>query len=196
MTAFATEAELEAYTGTSIDSTRATLLLDLATGAIRAYTGQTLSQVSGDVVTLPGTFDNALVLPERPVTAVTTVVVNDLTLAVNGDYVWPGSDVLLRGSRIATPVVNGPDWLLGGFGDWGGPSAEVVVTYTHGFATIPSDIKGVCLALAARSLTSPDGVNSETVGSYSVSYSRTGGAVSLLSEEKALLDRYRRTVFA
>jgi hypothetical protein len=38
-------------------------------------------------------------------------------------------------------------------------------------------------------------VNSETVGSYSVSYSRTGGAVSLLDEERRLLDRYRRKVF-
>ncbi len=71
----------------------------------------------------------------------------------------------------------------------------MTVVYTHGFAVIPNDVKGVCLALAARSLQSPDGVNSETVGSYSVSYSRTGGAVSLLDEERRLLDRYRRKVF-
>ena len=44
-------------------------------------------------------------------------------------------------------------------------------------------------------LQSPDGVNSESVGSYSVSYSRSGGAVSLLAEEKALLNRYRLRVF-
>ena len=52
----------------------------------------------------------------------------------------------------------------------------------------------MCLALAARSLQSPDGVNSESVGSYSV-LPRSGGAVSLLAEEKALLNRYRLRVF-
>lgn len=195
--AFATETELEAYTGTSVATDRATLLLDLATGAIQAYTGQTISRVTNDTVTLPGNFGYTLVLPERPAVAPTAVAIGDTTLTADTDYVFDGRSSLLRGTKVDGVLsINGPDWLVDGFGDWGGPGAVVTVTYSHGWTTIPNDIKGVCLALAARSLTSPDGVNSESVGSYSVSYSRSGGAVSLLEEERKLLDRYRIKVFA
>lgn len=193
--AFATEAELEAYTGTSIATTRAELLLDLATGAIRAYTNQTISRVTSDVVVLPGSWSNRLELPERPVVSVATVKIDDTTLVADTDYVWDGRWTLLRGTSEAGVLVINDGPLISSHGDWGGAGAQVTVTYTHGFATIPDDIKGVCLALAARSLASPDGVNSESVGSYSVSYSRSGGAVSLLDEERRLLDRYRRRVF-
>ncbi len=193
--AFVTEADLEAYTGTSVATDRATILLDTATAAIQAYCNQSFTQATTTVV-LPGTFDSRLELPERPVTAITTVKIGDTTLTADSDYVWDGGHMLYRGTKVDGVLsVNGPDYLINGWGDWGGPGAQVTVTYTHGFAVIPNDIKGVCLALAARSLTSPDGVNSESVGSYSVSYSRTGGAVSLLDEEKALLNRYRRRVF-
>ena len=194
--AFATETELEAYTGTSIDTARATILLDTATAAIQAYCNQTFTQSTTTAI-LPGNLTEKLELPERPVTAVTTVVIGDTTITADTDYVWDGAHTLYRGTKVNGVLsVNGPDYLINGWGDWGGPGAQVSVTYTHGFASIPGDIKGVCLALAARSLTSPDGVNSESVGSYSVSYSRSGGAVSLLAEEKALLNRYRRRVFA
>lgn len=195
--AFATETELEAYTGTSIATDRAVLLLDLATGAIQAYTGQTITYVASHSMTLPGNFGHELVLPERPVTSVTSVTLGDTLLVADVDYVWNGQDRLLRGTKVDGILsVNGPDWLINGWGDWGGPGAEVTVVHGHGFQVIPNDIKGVCLALAARSLSSPDGVNSETIGSYSASYSRSGGAVSLLAEERSLLDRYRRKVFA
>ncbi len=192
--AFATEADLEAYTGTTVATDRATLLLDSATAAIQAYCNQTFTQTSAAQV-LPGTWDEKLELPERPVTAVTAVSIGDTALTADVDYVWDGAHTLYRGTKVDGVLsVNGPDYLIDGWGDWGGPGAQVTVTYTRGFATIPGVVKGVCLALAARSLTSPDGVNSESVGSYSVSYSRTGGAVSLLDEEKALLNKYRRRV--
>lgn len=192
---FATEAELEAYTGTSVASDRAAILLDMASGAIRAHTNQTITYGTTTAV-MPGTFDSKLELPERPVTAVTSVTIGATALTADSDYVWDGQHTLHRGSKVDGVLsVNGPDYLINGWGDWGGPGAQVTVVYSHGFQSIPNDIKGVCLALAARTLGSPDGVNSESVGSYSVSYSRTGGAVSLLTEEKALLNRYRRRVF-
>lgn len=194
--AFATEADLEAYTGTSVATDRATLLLDAATAAIQTYCRQSFTQATTTAV-FPGSFGSALVLPERPVTAVSAVSIGDTVLAVDTDWVWDGAHTLYRGTKVDGVLsVNGPDYLINGWGDWGGPGAQVSVTYTHGFATIPGVVKGVCLALAARTLGSPDGVNSESVGSYSVSYSRTGGAVSLLDEERALLDRYRVRVFS
>lgn len=193
--AFATEADLEAYTGAAVATDRATILLDAATAAIQSYCRQTFTAVAGAQV-LPGSWDAKLELPERPVTAVTAVSIGDTALTADMDYVWDGAHTLYRGTKVDGVLsVNGPDYLINGWGDWGGPGAQVTVTYARGFATIPGDVKGVCLALAARSLASPDGVNSESVGAYSVSYSRSGGAVSLLAEERALLDRYRRRVF-
>lgn len=195
--AFATEAELEAYTGAAVATDRATILLDTATAAIQAYTGQTLSLATSTAITLPGNYTGRLDLPERPASAPTLVKLGDTTFSEDVDYVFDGQWSLYRG-LAAVGVFNAtlPESFLTGYADWGGPQTQITVTYTHGFATIPNDIKGVCLALAARSLQSPDGVNSESVGSYSVSYSRTGGAVSLLTEERAMLDRYRRRVFA
>ena len=194
---FAIEAELEAYTGTSIASDRAAILLSVASAAIRAYTGQTLSSATSTAITIPGNYTPQLDLPERPASAPTLVKLGDTTLTEDVDYVFDGRWSLFRGTAaVGMFVANLPESFLTGSADWGGPQTQITVTYAHGFATIPDDIKGVCLALAARSLTSPDGVNSESVGSYSVSYSRSGGAVSLLDEEKALLNRYRRRVFA
>lgn len=195
--AFALPADLDVYTGTTVTEARARLLLDLASGAIRGYTGQTISRVTNDTITLPGNFGSTLTLPERPASAPTLVKIGDTTLTADTDYVFDGRWTLHRGTKVDGVLsVNGPDYLVNGWGDWGGPGAQVTVTYSHGFMTIPGDVKGVCLALAARSLASPDGVNSESVGSYSVSYSRSGGAVSLLAEEQRLLDSYRVKVHA
>jgi hypothetical protein len=44
------------------------------------------------------------------------------------------------------------------------------VTYTHGYATIPDDIRGVTLDLAARKMANPSGNRQEGIGSYSISY--------------------------
>lgn len=186
--AFATEADLEALTGRSFETAQATLLLDLATAVIRSYTAQTLDQVEDDDVVLPGRWGSVLVLPERPVTAVAAISVDGTVLAA-ADWSWDGADKVYRGSRIDSVSIN--DGALSD-GHWGGPHVQVEVTYTHGFPTIPDDIKAVCLAMADRAAASPGGVTQESVGSYSVTYARTNG-VHLAADEQAILDRYRKT---
>ena len=196
MASFATASDLNTYTGTTVATARAEQLLDLASGVIRAYTGQYIERVLNDTIVVPGNHTYLLSLPERPVLAVDSVTVGDTALTVDNDYVWDGFGNLYRGASVTgVLVVNGPGTLLSDRGDWGGPGTQVTVQYDHGFATIPSDVKAVCLQMAARALSSPDGVNSETVGSYSVSYARSSG-VMLTPDEQNILDRYRQKVHA
>ena len=114
--AFATEAELEAYTGTSVATDRATILLDTATGAIRAYTNQTLSRVTNDGVVLPGNYTGVLELPERPVISVGAVTIDGTTVTVDTDFVWDGRTSLLRGTTAGGVLVVNDGPLLSGTG--------------------------------------------------------------------------------
>jgi hypothetical protein len=164
-----------------------------ATAAIRNYCHQYLEQVEDDVYT----FDLFapvwnLVLPEMPVVSVASVVEDDETLTEGSDedYVVMNYGQIRRiGSRWET-----------------GPQI-VVVTYTHGYATIPDDIVDVCTRAASRAyqagllaseMEAVPGIESKSLGDFSVSYGSGGdlsmgvsGARMLLMSEKDLLDKYR-----
>lgn len=188
--AFATEAELETYLGASVTTDQATLLLNIATGLIQNETGQTLSAVAGDEIELRGNWTDRLWLPQRPVTAVSAITVDGIA-APAGDYTWtPDGCVTID---CESQIINAGNRR----GYWGGPGIIVAVTYSHGFTVIPDDIKGVCLALAARIQSAPNGgaVASESLGAYSVTYSREFSGM-LTADEKKILKRYRRTALS
>jgi len=176
--AFASVEDLAAYTGRAVENTaQAQLALTLATGIIRAEVGQTLSLVEDDRVTLRAGSRPELYLPERPVVAVSSVAGDGIRV---GEWTWAGE-------YVTRP--------------YGWPNL-VTITYSHGYAVIPDDVRAICLSVAGRVLAQndPDGpqVAQETVGSYSVQYvpRDAGSATSaLLSEgERELLRRtYRRS---
>ncbi len=125
------------------DDAAANLALEVATAAIRREAHQTISLVDDDPVVLTGNWGGSLWLPERPVLDVTAVQVTNgrvdaaswltaETLAV-GSYVWARNGLLQRAS-----------------GWWGGSEASVLVTYSHGYETIPGDIRGLCLQVAGE----------------------------------------------
>ena len=151
----ATETELEAYTG--VDRHRPERrCCSTWQPEPSVHTNQTLSRVTNDTVILPGNYTGVLELPERPVASVGAVTIGDTTLTVDSDFVWDGRTSLLRGTAVTGVLVINDGPLISGRGDWG-PGAQGDRDLHHGFATIPDDIKGVCLALAARSLQSPTG---------------------------------------
>jgi hypothetical protein len=148
--AFATATDLAAYLRvapfTGADETAANLALDIASSIVTARTGQDFVEVADDEVTLETFGDTAVVLPQRPVTAVTSVTTRDrgsastTTRSLNTDYE-------VRGDRLT--------WVgLGGYWPY-----EVTVTYTHGYATIPTDVKGATLAVAAEIFDNPEGLS-------------------------------------
>ncbi len=181
MTDLATAADLEKRLGRSLtttEATRAAAYLTDASAMIRSYTNQTFTAVTGDVITLRAV-GTKLRLPQRPVTAVTSVVavgwgtVPDLTLPV-GFWGWDGIDI------VEVEPFNAEYWLsLPSIDLWYGEVPETYrVTYNHGDATIPDDVVAVCAGMVLRVLLSPspvEGLNTERIGQYSYGFQQGGG---------------------
>jgi hypothetical protein len=152
---FATAEEYYEWIGQSkpSDLARTQALLDSASAAIRAECRQTLSVVTGDVVTVYPTASSFLSLPERPVTAVSQVLVNGV--ATTDFYVIP------RGIRSGTVAAPGSAWTRG-----------ATVTYTHGYAETTDTfglLRQMCMEMVDRALRSPEAPSSfepseETIG--------------------------------
>lgn len=197
MAAFCTIADLEAFLQVAIGSPNlpATAAIAAASAAIQNYTRQRLELVAGDALTFTvHPASRVILLPEQPVTAIASVVEDGTTLVVGDHYRWTAAGVLERVGRA---------WATG----W----RKVVVTYTHGYAAIPDDVKAVCIRAASRAYQAGlraaasnaiPGIASEQLPDYSVTFTpdaAQGGnallgssaAPLLLPSERALLDRYR-----
>lgn len=184
MVAFATPQDLATFLHTPVDTAAAQLALDLASGTIRAATGQKFDRVLGDSVTLDGGGTSSILLPQQPVTAVTSVSITDWGF-FNYSYQVPALSWRLFAGRIR--------WV--GAGGWssgvGGWSRLVTVVYDHGYTVVPDDVRQVCLTLAADTFTNPENLDQERVDDYQ--YRRTGRqqAGRQLDDLAALVRRYR-----
>lgn len=150
---FATAAELAEFTGMSLptDLARLQSLLASASAAIRRYCDQTLSTVTADVVTLESTDQNFLILPERPVTFITSVVVDGTPTTA---YYFTRAGIIRSGS-VSAPT--DASWTRG-----------AVVTYNHGYAETDKEfaaIRTVCIQAATRAFTLNERSASEAMGS-------------------------------
>jgi YD repeat-containing protein len=164
---------------------RAALLLTDASAAVRNYTGQQFT--AGTTTTILSRPRNGIVrLPQRPVTAVTSVV------DPNGNpvaYTWDGAT-----DRINTASNVLDSW---SFEPWHLPLSSITVTYDHGYAEIPDDLIGVVCQITGRALGRPveeAGVTQESIAgySYSVGTAAASGPYGMLPDERRILDRYAR----
>lgn len=188
---FATADELATYLGTTFATdTRAELILDIATSQIQREARQTISRVTGDAVKLKGNWRNRLVLPEVPVVSVSSVTVLGLTYVAGSDYSFDGVRSIYRGAVRFTPDSGDPTFVDAEL-HWGGPDLTIDVVYTHGYDPIPDDIKGLCLAMAARAYRNPTGAEAESIGQYSVTYGG-GGEIAMTGSERKLVADWRR----
>ena len=133
------------------DLSRMQLFLELASAEIRGYTEQVLSQVTDEVVVFEPTWSQTLYLPERPVTAVTSVTVKAVATT---DYRLVDERKLVRGSD--PNVLTSLDWSLG-----------ATVTYSHGYAETTErykEIRNICLEVAASAFTLNASGQSEVLG--------------------------------
>lgn len=186
MVAFASLTEFELYVRQDIEPTSVAALeaqqcLDVASDVIRGHTRQTLHAVTADAVELTGNPTDRLDLPQRPVTDVTAISVDGTAIAAD-EFGWS------RSGRLTLTA--------GTFGD---DRTAVTVTYSHGYAIIPGDIRAITLALAARMWVNPEGHSREQLGSYNVGYAAidsaagqgAGAPVHLMAHERITLGRYR-----
>ena len=158
---------------------------DTAQGlVIREATGVDARDMRLSASKLPRLWSTPLVvrIPQRPVTAISAVVINGVTLTQNVDWVWDQVTPKILLSRVP--------WASNVFQAW--PAA--FVTYTAGYATIPADVKGIALAVAGRIYDNPRGIRSRAIGDYQETFA--GGndmfaGAGLLTAERRTLDRYR-----
>lgn len=153
------------------EEARAAALLDDASAAVRAYTGQQFT--AGTATAERHTpIRGAVRLWQRPVNSITSVV-DDA-----GDAV--AYDTWFEGDRLVGFTTTSP----------------VKVTYTYGYATIPPDVVAVVCQIAGRAFgmtADSGGVTQEAIGSYSytVGAAAAAGPLGLLPAEREVLDRYR-----
>lgn len=182
---FALPFDLSAFTGQTLDEAQAEQVLTQATALIQAWTGQTLFQVVDDTITVDPLPNMTVMLPQLPVTAVSSVQ----WLDDRGGTGW---------NTIPSTQYRFKSWgqlyivAFQGFNpcQWPDGKDTIKVTYTHGYAAIPQDIYSVCNALAARLLINPYKLVSSRTGGVQVVYTGTRETSELLDTEKVVLDRY------
>lgn len=167
----ATVADLQELVG-DIDTSRAQLLLEVATAVVQAAAGgQRILEVVDDTVTLYlDEYDGGLYLdlPQRPVTAVGAVQVGDTVV----------SDTTAQLSRGRLWRAEG--WRSGSLPYYSQPS-EVTVTYTHGYPEGDQRLqlaRSATLMLAQASASAPAGVVREQIDDYSVQYAAMAGQLA------------------
>jgi len=175
----ATTSDLAALLG-DVDTAKATLLIEGATAVVQAAVGQRLVEAT-DTVEIIGSCDVWLELPERPVTAVSSVEINGQ--AVTG---W----TLYRKRRLWREF----GWVLNLDAARWKPST-VEVAYTHGYPAGHQKLqvaRQAVLMLAAQEYSNPTGLIGVRIDDYSEQYSQaaTGAAsVALPDHVRGLLQR-------
>ena len=192
---FCSVSDVSTFLGTTLVTDNAQVLQAIleATTIIQNYCNQKIEQVSAATILLDGAGSTKLFLPELPVTAITSVKVDGVLLAAT-DYALAENGVL---------------WRL--YGLWPIGARNVEVTYSHGYAATPADIKGVCYRSAARLYQAQlkathqglvPGLQAVSVGDWSETYEGDKAAAgesdkgvsaarTLLVSEKDILNYYR-----
>lgn len=138
----------------------AELLLGLATGAVQDAAGQELLLHEDDAVELMGTTESWFTLPQRPVTAVTSVRLDGALI----------TDYKKFGDRL---------WRRAGWATCYTEPSTVAVVYSHGFADWDnklSSARAAVLALAARMHANPIGATGLSIDDYSQQFSQSANS--------------------
>ena len=165
----------------------AVICVDSACSMVQTLTEQDF-EAATETVALDGSGTDTVLLPQAPVSAAGTVVVNGGTLNAT-DYGVREDGRLIRTGGTAIWSTWGQVSAPSAY--WPQGRANITVTYTHGYAgTVPSDVRAVALMIASRMFTQ-GGATSETVGQVTKRYAVA--STDLTSGEKAILRRHRIT---
>lgn len=161
MVQYATAVELAGYLQQDLDTYTADLVLTLASGAFSEAAGTWFAAQAATYTTL-GTVRTAIRLPYRPVTAVSAVRINGVT--VTGYTLI--KNVVYRAVGFGTSYTLVPD--------------KVDIDLTHGYTSVPDDAKAAVLETAAAAyLQSNASVASERIDDYAVTFVDGGGGIQL-----------------
>lgn len=183
---FVSVQDLEDYTGREVTADPGALMAVTSACDICRRIAEQQFTAGTATVTLDGTGTDALLLPQRPVNTVGTVVVSGGTVT---DFVVKDNGILIRKLPVTASIdywseVPYPTAV------WPAGRQNVEVTYTHGHsdADIPTEVARVALELANRTVTQGAAM-SETVGDVSVRYA--AASTDLTKGEMAILTKFR-----
>lgn len=175
---YCTAVELASYLKQDIDTSTATLAIQVCS-ELFAKRAHTRFESTSATYSQPGVNAYEIVLPFQPLIAVSAVRVAGVAVT---DYTVIGPSVY---RRI-------------GFGRWSAfPPDLVEIDYTHGYATVPDDVKGAVLESAGAAYMSPDITTAaEQIDDYSFKAALNTGGVSLSPAAQALADYYAGVLVA
>jgi hypothetical protein len=199
----ATPSDLAAYLQSDVDTATATLLVECATAVVQAACGgQRIVRVTGDTLTLLGTTESWLDLPQLPVTAVSSVTLDGTALTASTDYKVFGNRLFRKfgwQTNYGWPWDYQYGWypgnsyypppsLANGF-PFQEPSAVVVVC-THGYASGAQELqlaRQACLTLAAGVYVNPDGATRAQIDDYAAQFDAMAARMEASQHLKAAL---------
>ena len=165
MADLATVADLNNFSQLALAPTdpSAAYLLKVASGMIRRYLEQDITQTLNDVELCDPLNGQMVLLKQLPVQSVSLV-----ETSTDGGVTWttvlPANyTVSKRTGVVAAKPFTGVDW--------GQDPESWRVTYSHGYATVPDEINGVCCSIASRFYATPVGIDMERTGQRQVKYS-------------------------
>lgn len=193
----ATITDVEDLLGTSLadDADRVGRLLDRAEAIVAGeMPGFTFGAVTDDVVTVEADGDDLLELPYYPVTGITAIAIDGVTLGTD-DYTF---NVLGYVRRRVTALGN-PHDEAGLTYRWPDRGVDIVVTYSYGVASAspPAEVTAVVAELAAGRIVNPSQAAQESLGDRSISFGSSGATGDGLShDQRRRLRHWRRHRFA
>jgi hypothetical protein len=186
----ATPTDLASYLQKDVDTSTATLLVECATAVVQeACGGQRIVEVDADTLTVMGSTDSWLPLPQIPVISVASVSVDGLVLTVGADYKLVGAKLW----RIQ-------GWQMDRAWPWYGPQTPwstwyqqpslVSIVYSHGIP--PGDqrlqfARASVLGLAGGVYNGTPGRTSESIDDYSVTFEAMAARMEAAPHLKAAL---------
>jgi hypothetical protein len=175
---FATEYDLATHLQQDLDTSSATLALELATGAIQDEAGwRIVAETVAGYLCSPSA--NMVVLPTAHLTALAMTDAG-APLVQGVSMLWSTNGLVLR--KAYNGMLDVPFY---------GP---VVATFTHGYPAnqLPQTLRGLCLNIAARLYDNPTGLRSESVGQASETKSPGGRSGSSNSGSSLTDDELRQ----
>lgn len=169
---YCTVAELASFLKQDLDTSTATLAIQ-ATSEMFAKRAHTRFESTAATYSQPGVNAFEIVLPFQPLIAVSAVRINGVAV----------TDYTVIGPSVYRKI---------GFGSWSAfPPDLVEIDYTHGYTTVPDDVKGAVLESAGACYSSPDiSTRSESIDDYSYRAEPKTGGMTLSESAMALADWY------
>jgi hypothetical protein len=183
MADLASIADLNNFSQLALDpaDTSAAYLLKVASGMIRRYLEQDITVTTNDVEYADPVSGRMVLLRQLPVTSVSLV-----ETTTDGGVTWTTVAPANYTVSKRQGVVAAKPWT--GI-QWGADPESWRITYTHGFATVPDELNGVCCSIASRFYATPAGIDMERTGQRQVKYNLEAGGFTAM--EKLVLDGFR-----